>query len=47
MNTAMNTLDTTRSRLALTVKSVRDRYAGEADRPLGGYLVTMSAPGAW
>ncbi len=43
MNTAMNTLDTARSRLALKARSVRDQYAGEADRPLGGYLITMSA----
>jgi hypothetical protein len=42
----MNALDTARSRLADAARSQRGQYAGEADRPLGGYLVTMTAYGA-
>jgi hypothetical protein len=40
--TAMKILSTARSRLEGMARSQRGQYAGEADRPLGGYLVTMT-----
>lgn len=42
MNT-VNTVGKARSRLARLARSQRGQYAGDADRPLGGYLMTMTA----
>ncbi len=39
----MNAFDTLRSGVARAVRSERGQYAGDADRPLGGYLATMTA----
>ena len=38
----MSAIDAVRARLADLVKSQQDRYAGDEDRPLGGYAVTMT-----
>jgi hypothetical protein len=38
----MSVLDTARARLTDAARSQQDRYAGDADRPLGGYVATMS-----
>jgi hypothetical protein len=37
----MSVLDTARARLTDAARSAQDQYAGDADRPLGGYLATM------
>lgn len=37
----MNALGTARDRLADLVQTQRSSYAGDADRPLGGYVMTM------
>lgn len=39
----MNTLEVTRARLVAVARAQRGQYAGDADRPLGGYLATMTA----
>jgi hypothetical protein len=39
----MNALDTARSGLAHIARSQHGQYAGDADRPIGGYLMTMTA----
>ncbi len=39
----MNALDTARSGLARIARSQNGQYAGDADRPIGGYLMTMTA----
>jgi hypothetical protein len=39
----MNALDTARSGLSRIARSQHGQYAGDADRPIGGYLVTMTA----
>lgn len=38
----MSAIDAVRARLADLVKSQQHRYAGDEDRPLGGYAVTMT-----
>jgi hypothetical protein len=38
----MNALDTARGRLARMVRAEQGAYAGDEDRPLGGYLMTMT-----
>lgn len=42
----MNALATARDRLARAVDHQRHNYAGETDRPLGGYTMTMTTYGA-
>lgn len=38
----MNVLATARDKIARTARTQYKHYAGEADRPLGGYLMTMT-----
>jgi len=38
----MNALDTARARLARMARAEQGAYAGDEDRPLGGYLMTMT-----
>lgn len=38
----MKTLDTVRDRLRGLAREQQDRYAGDADRPIGGYAATMA-----
>lgn len=38
----MNALEAARSRLARVARAEQGAYAGDEDRPLGGYLVTMT-----
>jgi hypothetical protein len=42
----MSALDTARARLESVARAQQDRYAGDEDRPLGGYAMTMTVYGA-
>lgn len=41
----MGVIETTRARLESLARVQQDRYAGDADRPIGGYVATMGVYG--